>query len=86
MTMKSNEYKNSDYYLTAYCLAHGIRLLGVEKPYNDSKRSLFVLENSDRLQKLIQEFEEGDSALVSAKKFVEAQKKLKRHIFDHNYR
>jgi len=78
-------YKNSDFYRTAFCLAHGIRLLRVERPYEGSKRCLFVLEEDGQLADLLDQFDHGETAPVCAKRFVEAQKHLKGQIFDSKY-
>ena len=52
-----NEYTTTDFYLTCYLLSSGLRLAGTQK--ENPRKTIFVLKDSPKRQKLIQDFYAG---------------------------
>jgi len=69
--------RTSDYYLTAFLLAHGFVLLGLD---GEPPRYDFLLEDSDpvRRAELEERFRTGSGDSVSASRLMSEQKRLQR--------
>lgn len=61
MQMKINKYPCGDFYLTAYLLASGMKLLGTEKL--NPHKTLFVLEDISGRESLVQNFFAGRASV-----------------------
>lgn len=64
----------SDFYIAAFCLTKGLKLLHIEK--SEPRRASFVFQDTDNRQKLVEDFLFG-RASVEPKSFVSAIKELK---------
>ena len=65
-----------DFYLAAFLKAKGFRLLKIEWDRDNPRRALFVFEDAENRQSLVEDFLFG-RAQVEAKSFVLAIKELK---------
>ncbi len=83
MSMKNptlSPFLTSNFYLSAYLLAHGITLSGCDR--DNSGRATFVFQPSKDLSQRVSEFTIGRDASVDAVCFTNAIKKLKSVIYD----
>jgi len=79
--MKNSNDKNlmfSDFYLSAFCLAKGIRLINIDR--TNPRRALFIFDNKKDNQSLIEDFMFGRSK-IEPKKFISAIKELKQLLY-----
>jgi predicted RNA-binding protein YlxR (DUF448 family) len=75
MTNKNvRQYITSDFYLSAFLLSKGLKLIKVDK--SNPQRALFIFEDREDRQKLVEEFLYS-RASVNPKEFVIAIKELK---------
>jgi hypothetical protein len=75
MTDKNiRQFKTTDFYLSAFLLAKGLKLIKVDK--SAPQRALFIFEDKEERQKLVEEFLYS-RANVNPKEFVVAIKELK---------
>jgi hypothetical protein len=70
------QFISSDFYTSAYVLAKGFRLLGVEKDSQNPRRLLFIFADNEGGQKLAEDFIFG-RGLVEPKRYASAIKELK---------
>lgn len=80
MNQTNKRFPTSNFYLSAYLLAHGINLIECDR--EDGGHVTFVFQDSDELIKRVNEFSFGSKALVDASSFVGAIKRLKSVIHD----
>ncbi len=73
------EFPTSNFYLAAYLLAHGKRIVNCER---DSSRATFIFVDDGDVRRLTSEFTLGHEALVHAPAFVNAIKRLKSILYD----
>jgi len=75
MTNKNTpQFKTSDFYLSAFLLTKGLRLIKIDK--STPQRAVFIFEDREDRQKLVEEFLYS-RASVNPKEFVIAIKELK---------
>jgi predicted RNA-binding protein YlxR (DUF448 family) len=68
------QFETSDFYLSAFLLSKGLKLIKVDK--SNPQRALFIFEDREDRQKLVEEFLYS-RAKVNPKEFVIAIKELK---------
>jgi hypothetical protein len=80
--MKKEEkiIKTENFYLSAYLIAKGCELSGIEPSNSEDNRFTFCFFNSERLQRLKGEFL-SLRAMVSPQDFANAQKNLRSIIY-----
>ncbi len=76
----SSPFLTTNFYLSAYLIAHGMRLSGCDR--DNGGRATFVFQQSSDLPKRVSEFTIGEDASVNANGFVNAIKRLKSVIYD----
>lgn len=83
MNDKNSQFKTSDFYLSAFLLSQGFELLDIDKSL-DPHKALFIFQDKDERQKLIEDFLFG-RAQIEPKDFVSAIKELKQLLYS-NYK
>ena len=78
MKNENKQFTNSDFYLSAFCLAKGLRLIDIDRA--NPRRFLFVFNDKKDRQNLIEDFLFG-RARIEPKSFVSAIKELKTLIY-----
>jgi hypothetical protein len=73
---KNQQFTLSDFYLAAFLRAKSFRLLNIEWDKNDPRRALFIFEEKEGRQRLVEDFLFGRSQ-IEPKSFVSAIKELK---------
>ena len=78
MKNENQKFINSDFYLSAFCLAKGIRLIDIDRA--NPRRLLFIFDDKKNRQNLIEDFLYGRTK-IEPKSFVSAIKELKALIY-----
>ena len=78
MKNENKQFINSDFYLSAFCLAKGLRLIDINRA--NPRRLLFIFDDKKNRQNLIEDFLFG-RAKIEPKSFVSAIKELKSLIY-----
>ena len=73
-----NKFILSDFYLAAFCLVKGFKLLDIDKA--NPRRALFVFQDKESRQSLVEDFLFG-RAEVNPKEFAAAIKELKQLLY-----
>ncbi len=81
-----NQFKTTQFYLTAFLLAKGLILADIDKT-SDPKRYQFIFIDSPQLKKLVEVFNFSENnaseALVNPRLFAGAIKSLKEKIYQY---
>ena len=77
MTMRNGTYVTTDFYLSAFLKAKGVRLLGTER---DGRRSIFTFEDRGNIKQLVLEFYNDGKVEVNA--FKNAIQDLKAVVYN----
>lgn len=83
MSMKNptlSPFLTSNFYLSAYLLAHGAILSGCDRDHGG--RATFIFQSANDTVQRVNEFTVGGIATVSAPAFVNAIKHLKALLYD----
>lgn len=78
---KNENFTLSDFYLSAFCLAKGFKLVDIDK--SNPHRALFVFKDKENRQNLVEDFLFG-RATIEPKSFVSAIKELKQLLHSRN--
>lgn len=77
--MKTEYYKTSNFYLSAYLFSCDQELVNIDK--ENPKKALFVFTDSPERENLVSNFIYGKNAPVDAKKYAFAIKELKNKLY-----
>lgn len=81
----SNTIKISNFYVSAFLIAKGYTLHGIERESTNSNRFLFVFNSTTTITETISQFnfaqEDHELIMVDARKMVVAIKKLKEVLY-----
>lgn len=77
--MHLNRFKTSDFYLSAFLLCRGLRLVEIDRA-NPRRVGFVFLDTPDR-KELVREFDFGEKALVDVRKFAATVKDLKNKLY-----
>lgn len=75
------KYKTKNFYLTAFLIAKGFELQGVDRT-DGPNRIDFIFEKSDKLYRMAEIFRFHEQTEIDAQLFIRALKKLKSYIYD----
>jgi len=71
---KKKQFETSDFYLAAFCLANGLKLISINR--DNPHRALFVFEDTENREGWVEDFL-FSRARIEPKRFVSAIKELK---------
>ena len=73
-SQRKKEFSSQDFYLAAFCMVKGLKLIGVER--EDPRRILFIFSDTEERKDLIEDFLFGRT-MIEPKAFIGAIKELK---------
>lgn len=76
MSIKKQEYSTTSFYLSAFLIAKGVRLVGLNQTGDFARRD-FVFVDSPEREKLVNEYNFNQQAEINVRDFVSAIRQLK---------
>lgn len=81
LIMQNERIEISDFYLAAFAIAHGVRLVDISRR-EGSRRCFFILTSSGDLSEIVKRFRLENDPQVGARSFISAIKRLKSGLYD----
>lgn len=80
--MNQQQFRTTNFYLAAYLLAEGMKLLDIDR--SNPRRSVFVFAEEPKREDLVHNYNFGQEALVDARKYSLILKELKSKLYMDN--
>lgn len=80
MDIRTNQFRTSNFHLSAYLICKGISLLDLDR--TDPQRVVFIFEDTDKRIENVQQYQFGKKALVDVRQYVQAMRELKERLYD----